>query len=212
MSRTTQRLMGGKIEKVWAGVTAFLATCTTASIHEPTSVDLTAYSAWQDDEQPVIANRIIAETKAIFGHVEGVPVSFHYPSGIPSDQTKHEWRLDKSDLAKAVAYLSAGQPWPKFVLGPVELIVTYDFKLVQPTTNIDLPDQEHGSRLIVWLSRSCSCSPELYFPFHTATKEFSDYLSEIATHLPFKLDPKYLRLARPNKKGTAYVHSRIKPH
>ncbi|MBK9763053.1 MAG: hypothetical protein IPO87_06755 [Flavobacteriales bacterium] len=84
MSRTTQRLIGGKIEKVWAGVTAFLATCTTASIHEPTSVDLTAYSAWQDDEQPVIANRIIAETKAIFGHVEGVPVSFHYPSGIPS--------------------------------------------------------------------------------------------------------------------------------
>lgn len=208
-SRTTQRLTGGKIEKVWAGVTSFLTNCTTVSIDEPSSVCLIAYSAWKDDEHPEVADKIIADTKVVFGQPKTEPVTFHYPSGVPDTQTKNEWRLDKTDLQKTVDYLISGQPWAKFTFGPVELIVSYDFKLVNPTTKVELPNQEQNSRLMVWLSRSCCCSPDLCFPFDTATKDFNDYLNKIETYLPFKLEHKYLRLARPHKNGTAYIYSKL---
>ncbi len=207
-SRTTQRLIGGKIGKVWSGVTAFLTNCTTASVNEPTSVDLTAYSAWLGDEHPEVADKIIAATKVVFGQPKTDPVSFHYPSGVPATQTKNEWRLDKTSLQKAVDFFN-GQPWARFTFGPVELIVSYDFKLIDPTTKLELPNQEQNSQLMIWLSRSCCCSPDLCFPFDTATKDFSDYLSKVETHLPFKLEHKYLRLGRPNKNGTAYIYSKL---
>lgn len=208
-SRTTQRLTGGKIEKVWAGVTSFLTNYTTASVHKPTSIDLTAYSAWQGDEHPELADKIIADTKDVFGQPKTEPVSYHYPSGIPDTQTKNEWCLDKSNLRKAVDYLINGQPWAKFTFGPVELIISYDFKLVAPTTKVELPNQEQSLRLMIWLSRNCCCSPDLSFPFDTATKDFNNYLNKIEPHLPFKLEHKYLRIARQNKNGTAYIYSKL---
>jgi hypothetical protein len=112
-------------------------------------------------------------------------------------------------LQKAVDYLINGQPWAKFTFGPVELIISYDFKLLAPTTKVELPNQEQSSRLMIWLSRNCCCSPDLSFPFGTATKDFSNYLNKIEPHLPFKLEHKYLRTARPNKNGTAYVYSKL---
>lgn len=208
-SRTTQRLTGGKIEKVWERVTSFLINCTTATIHEPTGVDLKAYSAWQGDEHPEVADKIIADTKVVFGQPKTDPVSYHYPSGVPDTQTKNEWRLDKAELQKAVDYLINGQPWAKFTFGPVELIVSYDFKMVDPITKVELPNQEQKSRLIIWISRSCCCSPYLAFPFDIATKDFYNYLNNTENHLPFKLEYKYLRLVRPNKNGTGYIYSKF---
>lgn len=209
-SRTTQRLIGGKIEKVWAGLTDFLTNCTTVSINEPKNIQLTAYSAWKDDEHPKLADKIIADTKIFFGEPKTEPLSYHYPSGIPNTQTKNEWEFDKCDLSKVLDYIIKGQPWPKFTFGSVELMVSYDFKLIEPTTNIELPNQENKSRIMVWLSRSCSCSPDLYMPFDTADQNFKDYLNKIETHLPFKLEEKYLRLGRPNKNKTQYTFTKLK--
>ena len=208
-SRTTQRLVGGKIEKVWAGLTSFLSNCTTVSVEQPASISLTAYSAWHEDEHPELAAKIIADTKSVFGHRTTEPVSYHYPSGVADTQTKTEWRLDKTDLLKAVDFMVKGEPWAKFTFGPVVFVVSYDFKLIDPITKTELPNQFEQSRIMVWLSRSCSCSPDLCFPFDTATENFSAYLKLIEPHLPFNLEEKYLRLARPNKNSTAYIYSKL---
>jgi len=209
-SRTTQRLTGGKIEKVWAGLNTFFRNCTTVSINEPTSIQLTAYSAWKDDEFPEIADKIIADTKIVFGEPKTEPLSYHYPSGVPDTQTKNEWKFDNSDLSKVLDYLIKGQPWPKFTFGPVELIVSYDFNLIDPLTKIELPNQQSKSSIMVWLSRSCSCSPDLCIPFDTADQKFKDYLNKIDAYLPFKLEEKYLRLGRPNKNRTQYTFTKLK--
>ncbi|MEP0368788.1 MAG: hypothetical protein ABJN36_11625 [Cyclobacteriaceae bacterium] len=209
-SRTTQRLNGGKIEKVWAGLNTFLTNCSTVSINEPTRIQLTAYSAWKDDEHPEIADKIIADTRIVFGEPKSEPLSYHYPSGLPSTQTKNEWEFDKGDLSKVLDYIIAGQPWPKFTFGPVELIVSFDFNLIDPTTRIELPNQQNKSSIMVWLSRSCSCSSDLYFPYDKADQNFKDYLNKIETHLPFKLEEKYLRLGRPKKNKTQYTFTKLK--
>jgi len=207
-SRTTQRLIGGKIEKIWEGVSLFLRNCTTISVDEPTSICLTAFSAWEDDEHPEVADKIIADTKTIFGQPKTEPVSYNYPSAVPDTQTENEWHLEKGDLQKAVDYLIKGQPWAKFTFGPIELVVSYDFKLVDPETKMELPNQEETSQIIIWLSRSCCCSSDFSFPFETPTP-FNNYLNKIETHLPFKLEQKYLRLARPNKNRTAYIYTKL---
>ncbi|GAA3967900.1 hypothetical protein GCM10022407_12530 [Hymenobacter antarcticus] len=209
-SRTTQRLTGGNIEKVWTGLNTFLANCTTVSINEPTSIQLTAYSAWKDDEHPELADKIIDDTRTVFGEPQTEPLSYHYPSGVPSTQTKNVWEFDKRDLSKVLDYLIAGQSWPKFTLGPVELIVSFNFNFIDPATKIELPNQQNKSSIIVWLSRSCSCSPDLYFPFDDADQNFKDYLNKIETHLPFKFEGKYLRLGRPNKNKTQYTFTKLK--
>jgi len=208
-SRTTQRLTGGKIEKVWGSLTSFLANCTTVSVCDPTSIDLIAYSAWKDDEHPEIADEIIAQSKKVFGEPKTEPVSYHYPSGIPDTQTKSEWKFVKSDLLNVLDFLIKGQPWPKFTFGPIELIVSYTFKLIDPTTKIELPNQTNDSGIMVWLSRSCCCSPDLYFPFERADQNFKNYLNKIETYLPFKLEEKHLRLGRPNKSKTQYTFTRL---
>ena len=209
-SRTTQRLTGGKIEKVWAGLTNFLTNCTTVSVDEPTSIQLTAYSAYKDDEHPELADKVIADARIVFGEPKTAPLSYHYPNGVPETQIKNERKLDKSNLSKVLNYLITGQPWPKFTFGPVELIVSYDFKLIDPITKIELPSQQNKSSIVVWLSRSCSCSPDLYIPFDKADQNLKDYLNKIDAYLPFKLEEKFLRLGRPNKNGTQYTFTKLK--
>jgi len=209
-SRTTQRLTGERIEKVWANLTNFLTNCTTVSISEPTSIELIAYSAWKDDKHPEIADEIIEKTKTVFGEPKTESVSYHYPSGIPDTQTKNEWKFGNSDLNNVIDFLIKGQPWPKFTFGPVELIVSYSFNLMDPIMKIELPNQTNNSRIMVWLSRSSCCSPDLYFPFDNADPNFKDYLNKIKSHLPFKLEEKYLRLGRPNKNKTQYTFTKLK--
>jgi hypothetical protein len=208
-SRTTQRLLGGKIEKVWLGVTNFLMNCTSVPVEEPTSVYLVAYDAWEDDEHPELVAKIVADLGEVFGEPKTEPLSYHYPSGVPSTQMKSEWKFDKSDLSKVVDYLIKGQPWPKFSLGPVELIISFHFNLVDPITKIELPNQSNKSSILVWLSRSCSCSPTLYLPFDTADQSFKSYVDKTQPYLPFKLEEKYLRLGRLNKSKNRYTFTKL---
>lgn len=210
-SRTTQQLNGGrKIEKAWENICSFLDNCTTTKIDKPTSISLTVYSAFQGDPNPEIAEKIIQETKCLFHIGETIPIAYSYPNGIPDKQTKTEWQLDVNDLQKALDYLINGQPWPKFTFGPIELLVTFYFKLVDPKTKAELKNQEEKSSLMVWLSRNCVCSPDFYFSFEAADQEFYQYLQSIESYLPFKLEEKYLRLGRPNKSKTRFTFTKLK--
>jgi hypothetical protein len=210
-SRTTQQLIGGrKIEKAWDNICSFLTNCTTTKPEEPTGISLTAYTAFQGDHNPDIADQIIKETKQLFANGQTDPVSYAYPSGIPNRQTKTEWNIEVKDLQKAIDYLIKGQPWPKFTLGPVELIITFYFKLIDPTTKAEIPNQEEQSSLLIWLSRNCICSPDFYFPFEQEDENFKRTMERLEPFLPFKLEKKYLRLGRPNKAKTQYTFTKLK--
>jgi hypothetical protein len=209
-SRTTQQLSGGrKIEKAWDNVCNFLTNCTTTKPDQPTRISLTAYTAFQGDPNPEIADKIIQETKQLFDSGQTEPVSYAYPSGIPDKQIKTEWDVEISDLKKAIDYLVKGQPWPKFTFGPIELFVIFYFKLIDPTTKTELPNQYNKSSLMIWLSRNCVCSPDLYFPFEQADENFKETIQKLEPFLPFKLEEKYLRLGRPNKAKTQYIFTKI---
>jgi hypothetical protein len=209
-SRTTQQLFGGrKIENAWDYVCSFLTNCTTTKPDQPSRIKLTAYTAFLGDPNPEIADNIILETKQLFDKGQTEPISFAYPSGIPDRQTKTEWDIETRDLQKAIDYLVKGQPWQKFTFGPVELLVTFYFKLLDPTTKTELPNQEQKSSLMIWLSRNCVCSPDFYLPFEQADENFKWTIEKLKPFLPFKLEEKYLRLGRPNKAKTQYIFTKL---
>ena len=123
-SRTTQALIGGKIEKVWANVERFLRICTNADLDNPNSIYLTGYTADEDHgEDPKLADKLIKQTKEFFGNGVTDTIGYLYPPNTPLRQTKTEWKLTSKDLGKALKFTISGQPYPKYNLGPLELIV-----------------------------------------------------------------------------------------
>ena len=210
-SRTTQQIIGGrKIEKAWENVCSFLENCTNTNPELPTKISLTAYSAFQGDPNPEIADKIIQETKRLFDNGDTNPVSRAYPSGIPDKQTKTEWNIEQRDIQRVIEYLVKGQPWPRFTFGPVELLVIYYFKLIDPITKTELPNQEEKSSLMIWLSRNCVCSADLYFPFEEANENFNKTVQKLTPFFPFKLEEKYFRLGKLNKSKTQYSFTKLK--
>jgi hypothetical protein len=209
-SRTTQALTGGRIEKVWANVQRFLTTCTNADIKAPNTIYLNGYTADTDHgEHPDLAIELIEKTQYIFGQGTTGTIGYLYPTGTPLKQTKTNWELTAIDLARALDFLIDAQPLPKYNLGPIELILSYDFKLTDVFSKKELPHQQYPSSLLIWLTRSNCVSPSLCFPFTEPDKDFWGYVDSIEKFIPFKFDRKYLRLGRPNKKGTANVFSKI---
>jgi hypothetical protein len=202
-SRTTQAFLDrNKIEKIWKNIDSFLNTCTTTSINQPESITLTAYSAVKGDNNPEIATRIQLDAQSAFGKGETFKMGRDFP-------TETIWKLSNLELSKAIDYIQKGQPWPKFAFGPIELLINYDFKLVDLTTKTELPYQENTSNLMIWLSKSCCCAPNFWLPFAEPNEKFSSYLRSIEPFLPFKFEPKYFKLGRPNKGGTAYVFKKL---
>lgn len=58
-SRAIQQLIGGrKIEKAWDNVCNFLTNYTTTKPNEPTRISLTAFTAFQADLNPEIADKL----------------------------------------------------------------------------------------------------------------------------------------------------------
>src|SRR5579863_1700137 len=179
-SRTTQALNGRKIEKAWDNIKLFLANTTTANIEMPRSIELTGFSASEEfGESPILANNVLKEAQEVFGVGTISPVSYHYPSGKPSKQIKIEWDLPANDLSKPIDYMIKGQPWPKYNMGPLELIISYYFKLIDPISKVELPNQQFESSILIWLSRSNCISPNLYFPFEEPNDNLWDYISKI---------------------------------
>jgi len=112
-------------------------------------------------------------------------------------------------VLKAIKYLIDIQPQPKYNLGPVELIISYDFKLVDSVTKVELPNQQFTSSVLLWLTKSNCVAPSLCFPFIEPNKQFWDYVNSIEKFFPFKFDNKFLRLGRSNKKGTSNTFSKL---
>lgn len=209
-SRTTQALNGGKIEKVWKNLQHFLTTCTTANINDPVSIEMVGYSADEEHgEAPELAGNILKITGNIFGPGKTEPVSFLYPENIPSKQTRTEWSLRSNDLARAIDFLVAGQPYPRYNLGPLALIISYDFRLRDAVKTDELPNQQQGSSILIWLTRNCCISPILTFPFTEPNEDFWKYIDWISEFFPFKFDAKHLRSCRVNKKGTSIIFSKL---
>lgn len=210
MSRVTQALIGGKIEKVWKNVEHFLTTCTTADIENPQSISMTGYTADEEHgEQPELADEILKKVKKVFGTGKTEPIGYLYPANIPSKQTKTEWELTNKDLSRVLDYLINEQPLPKYNLGPIELIISYDFKLTDPLTKNELPNQQYVSSFLIWLTRNSCVSASLCFPFTEPNQEFWNYVNSIRPFIPFKFDSKHLRLGRSNKRGTSNMFSKL---
>jgi len=210
ISRTTQALTGGKIEKVWANVQRFLTTCTNADLKNPNSIYLTGFTADEDHgEKPYPAEQLLKKIQDVFGTGTTEPIGYLYPANTPLRQTKTNWQLTAKDLDKAIKFISELQPLPKYNLGPIELIISYDFKLIDTNTRTELPNQQYASSLLIWLTGSNCVSPSLCFPFLQPDTEFWNYIESIETLIPFKFDRKYLRLGKANKKGTANMFSKL---
>ena len=209
-SRTTQALTGGKIEKVWANIQHFLTTCTNADIKAPNSIYLTGFTADEDHgEHPDLAKELIKKTQAVFGQGTTDTIGYLYPANTPLRQTKTTWDLTAIDLDRALKFMVELQPIPKYNLGPIELIISYDFKLVDSISKTELPNQQYPSSLLIWLTRSNCVSPSLCFPYTQPDNDFWSYIDGIEKFIPFKFDKKYLRLGRSNKKGTANMFSKL---
>jgi len=204
-SRTSQAfLQGNKIERIWEEITLFLNNCTTTTIEQASRITLSAYTAYSKDKQPEIADKILLQTKKIFGEGETSLIQIGYP-----EETR--WKIEKSDLPKAIEYLSKGQPWPTFSFRPVELYIVYNFKLTDPLTKVELPHQENISSMSIYLSKRCCCITDLWFPFSEANKDFYEFINRIERYLPFKLERKYLKAGRPNKLGTQHIFKKLFP-
>lgn len=210
ISRTTQALIGGKIEKVWANVQRFLTVCTNADLENPNSIYLTGYTADEEHgEEAYLAEQLLKKTKEVFGVGTTEPIGYLYPANTPLKQTKTTWQLTAKDLEKSIKFISEIQPLPKYNLGPIELIISYDFKLIDPKTRVELPNQQYTSSLLIWLTRSNCVSPSLCFPFSEPDQSFWNYIESIEPLIPFKFDRKYLRLGKANKNGTANMFSKL---
>jgi len=209
-SITTQKLKGKNIDTVLKNISNFLTNCTTGEIKDPSErISLTSYSAFDNNDDPVIAKRIFDDLTFIFGLGETTPLSYHYPSGEPSLNTKTEWVIDKIDLQKALEFIKKESPMPKFTFGPIQLCFSYKFKLIDPITKDILPNQDSESSLMIWISRSLVCSPMLDFPFASKSEDFDLYIEEITPYLPFELKSKYLRIVTENKSKTGYIYRKL---
>lgn len=200
-SRTTQKFKTTKTDKIINALIHFLKTCTTSNFNNPDKILLTAHTAYDDTDPTETLLKIIADTKNKFGPSEESPISYHYPSGEPSHAKQHEWKLETDRFIEVIDYLNSKSPLPKSSLSALELYFYYHFKLKDPVSGEELPDQETDSSISIWLSRGKACSPHLFFPFDNSDNSFWEYLDILKAHLPFELEEKYLRFAPITKKG-----------
>lgn len=207
--RTTQKFNKSKFQDIIKDVENFLQDYTTSNISEPDTVELTAYTAYDETDPSDILTKIIRKTTERFGSSDKEPVAYYYPSGDPHSTSKFTWTFSKDKLQEVVQYFIDCNPMPKSNFGPLELFISYSFKLVERDKKEELPNQEHKSILCIWFSRSKSCSPTLFFPFKEADKKFWDYVDGLLPFLPFKLEEKYLRIAHVNKQGEVKSFKKI---
>jgi|GEM_PF-1590004 hypothetical protein len=199
--RTTQRFNKSKLQDIAKDIEIFLMTCTTAKFLEPNTLELTAYTAYDSTDPVEALNEIINKTSERFGASDKEPVAFQYPSGEPLSTNKYTWTFTKDRLQEVIQYIIDNSPMPKSNFGPLDIFISYNFKLLDITNQKELLNQLNTSSFLVWFSRGKSCSPTIFFPFEQADKPFWTYLDDITPYLPFKLEEKYLKIAFINKHG-----------
>ena len=207
--RTTQKFNKSKFQDIIKDIEIFLQNCTTTNISEPDTLELRAYTGFDTTDSAEVLNEIINKTLERFGASDKEPVAFHYPSGEPLSTSKYIWTFTKDRLQEAIQYIIDNSPMSKSSFRPLELFITYDFKLVNTITKEELPNQEYTASFCIWFSRGKSCSPTISFPFEQADKHFWNYVDSIIPYLPFKLEKKYLKIAHVNKQGEVKSFKKI---
>lgn len=212
-SRTTQSVREKGIEMAWLKLDFFLEQFTTAIPDSPDdsnwdSIELSIFNGFEDIETEDKCWTAINLANERFG--VGQIINIRHP-GLYKNPPKKEtiWRLKKESFRSAVDILIHGEPWPKQEFGPTELTFHYKFYLKDLKTKKVLDGQPAQSDIVFWLSRNSKCSPMINFPFKQADKMFWDDLAEVEPYLPFKFDPKDLRLVTKNQKGTGYKWSKL---
>lgn len=199
-NRTTQKFNRNKYDQILDDLHRFFSTHTNVDVNVPQSIKLTAFTGLDYSDPVDQLDEIIRNTSQVWGSCKTSPVGFHYPSGEPSKSHKHEWELTADKFRDALDYLFH-VPMPPSKLGPMQLFISYHFKLLDSVTKNELPIQKNSSNFCIWLSKSKSIAPTIFFPFENANQAFWNYVDEISNCLPFKLEEKYLRIAMPNKAG-----------
>lgn len=207
--RTTQKFNKTKIQDIVNDIGNFLQACTTTNMLDVETLELTAYTAYNETDPSDLLIDIINKATERFGSGDKEPVAYHYPSGEPHTTSQYTWRFSKDRLQEVIQYIIDNSPMPKSNFGPLELYFSYDFKLADTKTKKELQNQEYTSDLCIWFSRGKSCSPTIFFPFEQADKIFWDYIDSIIPFLPFKLEEKYLKIAHVNKQGEVRSFKKI---
>lgn len=208
-TRPTQAITGRNPLKSMLGIKDFISRQTSSTFEQPDSIEIVIHSPWDDSEDSMFIDRLVMQVESIFGGLKREPAAIHYPSGVPRSQQKYTWKLEGSDLQMALRLISEGHPWPKYNIGPIELITSYDYQMVNHLSKDRKESFNMRSSLLVWYSSSCCCSPTIYFPFETPDDEFTSYFRKVATEVPFKMEEKYLRLVRPDKSRTRHIFSKV---
>jgi len=205
--RTTQRFRKNKLHDTLEDIEIFLRDCTTSDILNPESLALTIYENNHDSLS--FTDKVLDLAKGHFGLSEKSPIAFNYPSGVPDALNKHVWALSSDKLQEATKFLVSSSPLPKLDFGPIEVFLSYNFKLLDLNTGDELPNQENSSIFCIWFSRSNSISPTIFFPFESPDEIFWNYLDKISEFLPFVLEEKYLKIAIVNRYGEVKSFKKI---
>lgn len=207
--RTTQRLNRKELDGILGDLEAFLRTCTTTTLAEPDAVKITAYGPYDPKDPAELLQTLIKRTEDRFGARTPMPLTYSAHSGQPGAGSKYVWELGSEQLPEVLQHFRELGPLPRSSFGPLELMVSYVFKLVDPRTGQELPEQPHRSDLLLWFSRTAACAPTLYFPFQAAAQPFWSFVDAITPHLPFTLEEKYLKIAHINKQGQVSSFKKI---
>ena len=197
----------------WLKLEFFLKQFTTAIPDNPDdsnwdSIELNIFNGFEDIKTEDKCWTAINLANEKFG--TGQIINVQHPQLYENPPKKETiWRLKKENFRAAVDLLINGDPWPKQELGPIQLTFHYKFDLKDLKTKNVVSGQTNQSDIVFWLTRNSMCSPTLNFPFRQADKGFWDYVNEMQPYLPFKFDPKNLRLVTRNKKGTGYKWSKL---
>jgi hypothetical protein len=208
-STFTQKLKGKRINDAIENISVFLEKCTDINSDNVSSCIFVAHSPYNSDDDPKIAAEFYNEITKLFGAGVTSPMSYNYFDGKPSENTRTEWELEISDFQKALNYLNSKYPVPKYTFSAVELIISYSFNLIDPDTKRILPNQASESSLMIWLSRSFSCNPTIFFPFESPNQEFINYLNKFKLFTPFELRDNYLRTVKSNKSKSGFIYKKF---
>jgi hypothetical protein len=206
-----QSLRSHPIQKAWDGIVRFLEFCTDATA--PESRKLVLFEGIADEASYYVAP-ILEELTQRWGPTKRCQWCYG-----ARECYNYEWSLS-SEQDQEARELLQGRSWPESELGPVQLVLSYRFRWIDPCTRIPLPFQDKAylvpawkpeSSLLVFLQPHSRVILEGHFPFESPDERFRSYVEVVKPVAPFRLIPRHFRLLIPNKRGTTYIARRIDP-
>jgi hypothetical protein len=158
---------------LWDETKDFLSTYTNANIHAPSFIRLKIYP--------------IFDRKKLNANLEELINVSERPNLEPV------WNIASENLEKAINGLHNVQQFLPIQPNAIELEIWYDFRFLDTTTFLELPNYEFNAHITFIFSKRHSCNPCLIFPFSDPTDGFWKYLDELKPKLPFELNEKLLR-------------------